>query len=855
MSGEKRGQLDALLDVELLLPGVDATTEVAPPGTVPRAPGDSELAVGMQLGKYHLHALLGSGGMGTVWDARDTDLDRRIALKVMRPMADGVARARLIREARAMARLRDANVITVFDALALDGHDVIAMERIDGETLASWLSRQHPTGAIVATMLAAGRGLAAAHAAGLIHRDFKPHNVLVERGGRVVVTDFGLARASDELVSGDPVATIGALDSPLTITGAMLGTPAYMAPEQLSGQPADARADQFAFCATMWEAFTGQRPFFGDSVAAIAAVVAIGKPGAAELVPRRLRAVLERGMANDPDDRWPTMQLLLAAITRAWRRPRRLAIAAGAVALIALAIFVGHRALAHDVAPWRPEIVDLPAFEENGDGAVISPDGTQLAYISDREQTNVFRVYLEPLMGGESRAITPADNFAQPRWTRDGKALLLVHWRGPSFRIVRQPIDGGPFVDLGPGIGADDCGDAIAIAEAGGAPRLVLQHPDGSRFELARSTTENIMQPRCDAAGQRVTFMRGQQPMHDPIDEIIVVDRYGHEMSLMTGRSSSGPVFTPNGHSIVYSGISGGKVLLYEQLETGGRSHQITTENGPQLNADVSPDGRILVYDRDEAAAVAVAGGGGPPHNLTARREMLLSVAATRDGATLVSERLVEQHNELVVIAGGIERTLGYGMDPFLSRDDRRVYFHSVDPPYRLLAMPIEGGPVTTIATLPAKFLIGTDGPDGQHLELSRDDGTLEAWRVAPDGTVAPEDGALVIPAPTGGWRAIAFGKTGVHFRFVAPDGTASPHEITADNRRPTWLDDHRFAYYAGEAFHVIDVTTGAELAKMPGPEIGRFAVMAADGVHWFGIALVGHVTRHLIVNFADRPW
>jgi len=349
----------------------------------------SGLVPGAQLGKYRLDGLLGRGGMGEVWAAHDPDLDRRVALKVLRTAAASEdARLRLLREGRAMARLRHPNVITVYDATAAGDRDLIAMELIDGKSLAGWLLERHPPAAIIAAVVAAGRGLAAAHAAGMVHRDFKPHNVLVDRDGRVVVTDFGLARTAAEVVAtgpaaaasvppsrarrddseleiaatiapdalGDTVATPAgaspprttstartdpdpaALESPITRTGAVLGTPAYMAPEQIEGRPADARADQFAFCVTAWEALAGSRPFQGGSLRELADAIATGAPTGADKIPARLRAILARGLAGDPLRRWPSMDALLRALERAWHRPRRTAIAAViAVAIVGLA--------------------------------------------------------------------------------------------------------------------------------------------------------------------------------------------------------------------------------------------------------------------------------------------------------------------------------------------------------------------------------------------------------------------------------------------------------------------------------------------------------------------------------------
>ncbi|HEY5927646.1 MAG TPA: serine/threonine-protein kinase [Kofleriaceae bacterium] len=368
------------------------------------------LVSGDRLGRYRLERLLGRGGMGEVWAAHDPDLDRHVALKVMHPQiaSHAESQARFQREGRAMARLRHANVIVVYDAVFSDGRGLIAMELIDGESMATWLSRRPPTGEIVRVIRAAGEGLAAAHAAGMVHRDFKPHNVLIGRDGRVVVTDFGLARAISEVeepvvapeahaatvasnddalaataapsdvalaVTAMSVAPVrvastsgsGDLATPLTETGTLLGTPAYMAPEQLARASVDERADQFAFCLTAWEAFTGTRPFRGSSLEELSDAVARGVDmTTASAIPRRLRPLLLRGLAHEPAARWASMQSLLTAIGRAWRRPRRLAIAAAMCAVIggstAVAIATRPVAAAADAGCGDVEAAIAPAW-------------------------------------------------------------------------------------------------------------------------------------------------------------------------------------------------------------------------------------------------------------------------------------------------------------------------------------------------------------------------------------------------------------------------------------------------------------------------------------------------------------
>src|SRR5215468_9888081 len=341
-----------------------ARTATAPASATVRP--DLAEALGASLGRYRLERELGAGGMGVVHAAFDPDLERRIALKVLRVAAPGLeAKDRLLREARAMARLAHPNVVTVHEVGTANGRDYVAMELIQGETLADWLrSGKRRQFEIIAAFLAAGRGLAAAHAAGIVHRDFKPHNVLRSRHGRIVVTDFGLAREAqvelpmrrDAMTSGisPPTAlssgTPGSLPG-ITATGALLGTPAYMAPEQWSGGLVTPATDQFAFCVALWEALAGERPYRGPTLDELRAQAALG-PAAldASRVPRRLRAILCRGLDPDPAQRWRNMDALLAQIARAERRPGiALAIVAGAVVaagVLVLALRAGDQLIA-----------------------------------------------------------------------------------------------------------------------------------------------------------------------------------------------------------------------------------------------------------------------------------------------------------------------------------------------------------------------------------------------------------------------------------------------------------------------------------------------------------------------------
>jgi predicted Ser/Thr protein kinase len=335
-------------------------TEGAPAG-----PSAGELSPGATLGKYRLDRVLGAGGMGVVWGAFDPDLERPVALKILRAADVTVLRTRLLREARAMARLKHPNVVTVYEVGTDRNRDYIAMELVDGASLERWLADAPPRPEILAALLAAGRGLAAAHDAGLVHRDFKPHNVLRSAAGHVFVTDFGLARGTLDdgsvvLDAAPATAAIASGSAPLlshlTQTGVLVGTPAYMAPEQFAGRTPEPRSDQFAFCVTAWEALAGAHPFRGGFAALrgsqddaraqlgeLQAIVSAGAPAAG--LPPKVRAVLARGLAADPEARWPDMYALLKALgeatddrprSRWWTRAAIAAAVSGVGAVIAI---------------------------------------------------------------------------------------------------------------------------------------------------------------------------------------------------------------------------------------------------------------------------------------------------------------------------------------------------------------------------------------------------------------------------------------------------------------------------------------------------------------------------------------
>ncbi len=331
--------------------GTEPTLHVSPGHGGPAPPLPGPLPRGTSLGRYVVLELLGTGGLGQVYTAYDPELDRRVAVKLLRPSAraaDNVEAQRwLMREAQAMAQLSHPNVVPVHDVGTFGDEVFIAMKLVGGGTLRPWLSKTKRSWQEIRDVLFdAGRGLQAAHDAGLVHRDFKPANLLVDETGTAFVVDFGLARGvagpGQPLPDVDPLAAAPdrLLGEDLTETGAIIGTPAYMALEQLTGREVDPRADQFAFCVTLYEALYGMRPFGGRSYAELRQSIEAGPvdPPSTATVPTWLRRAVLKGLAADASQRFATMNALLEAITVDRRSRRRQRIWIGGAAVLSAVV-------------------------------------------------------------------------------------------------------------------------------------------------------------------------------------------------------------------------------------------------------------------------------------------------------------------------------------------------------------------------------------------------------------------------------------------------------------------------------------------------------------------------------------
>ncbi len=369
--------------------------------TLAGAPDPAPAAPATLLHRFLVLERKGEGGMGVVYAAYDPKLDRKVALKLLHPRLVGTtpeAALRLEREAQVLARVSHPNVLTVHDVGAVDGGLFIAMELVDGWNLREWLREKSLSPReVLSVFTLAGRGLAAAHAAGIVHRDFKPENVLIGADGRVRVTDFGLAQVAQERGRDAPLAAVPDATGRLTQTGVALGTPAYMAPEQHAGAQTGPAADQFSFCVALYEALCGQRPFEGNSSEELARSAEANAVRAPEVkLPSRVRRALARGLKAAPGERFPSMEALLEALNPPAQGSRRTAVLAaalvGAAAASGVAYWRADRSAPSVCGPSpEPLAVWGPSAREEVQRGLLAVGGASAAQVAERVAASLDR--------------------------------------------------------------------------------------------------------------------------------------------------------------------------------------------------------------------------------------------------------------------------------------------------------------------------------------------------------------------------------------------------------------------------------------------------------------------------------
>ena len=425
--------------------------------------------VGTRLSHYEILTTLGAGGMGVVYKARDTRLDRLAAIKILKgTTADEDRRRRFSQEARAASALNHPSIITIYD-IARDGDvDFIAMEYVEGKTLEELIARKAMSlTAALDYAVQAARALAKAHAAGIIHRDLKPSNIMVTADGLVKILDFGVAKLAglpevdDGADSAGVTRTVASMDAALTDEGRVVGTIAFMSPEQASGQKIDPRSDIFSFGSVLYEMVTGARAFAGDSsISTVAAVVNQEPKPPSEInarIPRDLERIIVRCLRKDPARRFQHLDDVAVELEEvrvetgtqtagtpaaARRRQKPVGIAATTVAVLAGTMW----------AIWPAPEAPLPAQSISkltsfpGDEAfpAFSPDGGQVAFAWNGERRDNSDIYIKRIDADTPLRLTtdPGDDIA-PAWSPDGSRIAFVRGaEGPASIYLTAPVPG-----------------------------------------------------------------------------------------------------------------------------------------------------------------------------------------------------------------------------------------------------------------------------------------------------------------------------------------------------------------------------------------------------------------------------
>ncbi len=853
---------------------------------------EDDLSTGTRLGgRYHIAGFLGRGGAGAVYLAHDEALDDKlVALKIVVAGLTGTAALeRLRKEVLLAQQVTHPGVCRTYDLEEAGGRWLIKMEYVPGETLAASIRRGPlPVDEALRIARAVTDALGAAHLQGVIHRDLKPSNIIIEEDtGRVVLMDFGIARRATR--TGETVQEV-------------VGTPEYMAPEQVRAEPVDARTDLYALGCVLFHMLAGEVLFPASTPMAAGLRQVVDqppplrdrRPDAPEWLARAVARLLEKDPDRRPADAAATLALL------AGPRRHRLGglLVAGALVASGVAGAVlrpgsggGDQATLPAPAPWTPRMVEpQPSFEENAERAAISPDGRSVAVPSDREQPGRMRVYVGPLTGGPARAVTPADMVVMGvAWTDGGRALLVLDTGGtaasyaatrttPRKVVRRVPLDGGPITTVATDARFAECNGRVLLVEdkvAGceGCTRLLIREPGVPDRELRRFPPGYVVnRQRCDATGQWVAYgLSTEKSIVPPSDLWLLPLAVGGEPRRLTtdGAQNSFPVFHPDGRSIIFSSSRSGNLDLWELPLAGGDAVQITSGEEDDLAPVITPDGAMLLFTQDLTWFPVSAReiGGTEVRRVTPTRLRLSDLTATPDGAEIIATAETRGGVKQIVAvptAGGSQRVLAPdGWAATVSRDGRELVYVTRGAPAQLLAMPMPGGGRRTLGRFDGELSRPRIGPDGWvHVTSDGKEG-FTAWRVPPDGG-PPERAAdppwcEVHPAPAGAWRAITDCSSDPPDIVLVPPGRAAGDR--RNRRLPgaqhlAFEPGGRWLIYAQQGGPVrrLDLRSGSESVLFAPTAPLVSLAMSADGKTVYYSEFVARVRRQLITNFGERP-
>jgi len=791
-------------------------------------PGSAEPDVAPADNRYELFEKIGAGGMGEVYRARDARLDREVAVKFLPPWLkdDRHALHRLYREAHAAAALNHPNLLAVHDLVVLRGAPCIVFELLEGWTLRQMFAEggRLALGDVFSYATQMLEGLVAAHEKGIVHRDLKPENVFVTDDGRVKILDFGLARLSRVPLAGDDVATTVATDA-----GEMLGTPAYMSPEQAEGAAVDCRSDLFSFGVLLYEMVAGERPFRGNAPAAIVSSILRDTPRPLTEVdpslPRELARLVRRCLQKDRNLRfqntrdlrnefveiaqeWQAGSLGPAPnpIPRAPKRARRWLFAGGGVVLLPAAVLVawvagagsGVRARVAGAGPGGGALMEPPFAVTTAPGwemqPAISPDGSVVAYVSNESgNTDLWTIGVS---GGNRVQITnDAALEEKPSWYPDGGAIAFASNRDGTWAIWKVP------------------------APLGGSSSLVVR---------------NARAPAVSADGARIAFVRpdrdGCTRIH--VAELSDVSSARRLVPDSPGpcREESAPAWSPDGTQVAYAGDR----ALWVASAAGGPARPVTNQREYDVEPVWAGEGTVL-FSSFRKGAMALwevsLSGRTPPERLTAGPGPERSPSLSRDGRRLAFSNFWE-NSDLVIrdLATGREETYGTNrneISPHFSPDGQSVVF----------AVDRQAGSGTELRVQ----ALSSGKPAGPAAQLTMDANSASGPQFSPDGRWIAY--YRVLDGRRSIWAIRSSG--GEPIRVGRPSGAGDSHDDETD---PAWSpNDGRLAFVSSRAgrkeIWAARITDGRQVGEATrltsGPGDKLFPTWSPDG-RWVAFVIIG---------------
>jgi serine/threonine protein kinase len=585
------------------------------------------LASGAQVGQYRIESAIGAGGMGVVFRAYDTKLQRPVAIKFLSDdLADAAARRRFQREAQMASSLNHPHILTVYDAGEFQGRQYLATEFVDGGTLKNWAQQQARSWEDVAELLTGvADGLATAHQAGILHRDIKPDNILVTASGYAKLGDFGLAKLGADLHPSDKTRTI---TEEQTRQGMIVGTIAYMSPEQAAGQTLDARSDMFSFGVVLYEMLAGHRPFTAPtSLELLQKVIHAAPEPLSDEIPQPLRALVTRALEKNPADRYPSMRELVVAL-RAAHRPSREGPAAparrtgkrlAAIGLAAIVIAAAAGALAFWLRQASSkaglEYTPLTNFTDSAVSPTLSPDGRMLAFLRGE---STFQgpgdVYVKLLPDGEPVRLTQdgASKVGPVNFSPDGSriAYTLLQKGGRTWSV---PVLGGepaPMLANAEGLSWVHTGvqpsRVMYSARTGQGIHMGIFTATASRSEQRTvylpadiSGMAHRSFPSPDGKSVLVVEMNasGWLPCRMvPFDGSSAGRRVGPAPAQCTDAA-----WSPDGKWMYFAANTGGGYHIWRQRFPDGTSQQVTSGATEEQGISFAPDGKSFVTSVGES--------------------------------------------------------------------------------------------------------------------------------------------------------------------------------------------------------------------------------------------------------------